>query len=293
MISPFVQICKFVFIRNPQPMDSYIYILKNQMNSSLYKAKVMHNRLMPKPHRFYYNVFMFYIDLDEVAFLKKKLLFFSHNAFNFFSFRDQEHLQLPIEKPDPSKTTKEHIIRYLKQNGFNFVNQRIMLLTNLNILGYNFNPVSFYFILGENNVAECAIAEVSNTFREMKPYFLGKDQLKENTFHLHTTKYFYVSPFIDHDTNFDFNLTVPGDKLNLRIDDFKNGERFFISTLTGTKKVLTNINLLLYSIRFPFLTLRIITLIHWHALLLWLKKLPHHKKSENPHLQKDVFRKYE
>lgn len=253
----------------------------------------MHNRMKPKSHRFHYNVFMFYLDLDELDVLCKKHWLLSRNRFNFFSFRDQEHLQLPIEKPDTSKSTKEHIILYLKQNGFNFVDQRIMILTNLNILGYNFNPVSFYFIIGKSGQTECAIAEVGNTFGEMKPYFLGSELLKGNTFHLNTTKYFYVSPFIEHDTNFDFNLTIPGDKLNIRIDDYKKEERFFISTLTGVKKALNTGNLLLYSLRFPLLTLRIITLIHWNALLLWLKKIPYHKKSDNGHLQRDVFRKYD
>lgn len=263
------------------------------MNSCLYNATVMHNRMKPKSHRFHYNVFMFYLDLDELDVLCKKHWLLSRNRFNFFSFRDQEHLQLPIEKPDTSKSTKEHIILYLKQNGFNFVDQRIMILTNLNILGYNFNPVSFYFIIGKSGQTECAIAEVGNTFGEMKPYFLGSELLKGNTFHLNTTKYFYVSPFIEHDTNFDFNLTIPGDKLNIRIDDYKKEERFFISTLTGVKKALNTGNLLLYSLRFPLLTLRIITLIHWNALLLWLKKIPYHKKSDNGHLQRDVFRKYD
>jgi hypothetical protein len=164
-----------------------------------------------------------------------------------------------------------------------------MLLTNLNILGYNFNPVSFYFVLNEKNEAECAIAEVSNTFREMKLYFLGKELFKDNKFHLNTIKHFYVSPFIDHDANFDFNLYVPGEKLNIRIDDHKNNERFFISTLTGLKKPLSNANLLRYSFRFPFLTLRIMTLIHWNALLLWIKKTPYHKKAAFPELQKDVL----
>lgn len=253
----------------------------------------MHNRLKPKQHRFHYNVFMFYIDLDEIDSITKKFWLLSRNKFNFFSFKDKEHLQLPIDAPDTSKTTKEHIIDYLKQNGFEFVDQKIMLLTNLNILGYNFNPVSFYFVVDKNNNPECAVAEVSNTFREMKPYFLGKDKLTGNNFHLNTTKYFYVSPFIDHDTNFDFNLSVPGEKLNIRIDDYKEEERFFISTLTGLKKDLSNANLLLYSLRFPFLTLRIITLIHWQALLLWMKKLPFHKKSKNPDLQRNVFRRYE
>jgi DUF1365 family protein len=262
------------------------------MNSCLYKATVMHNRLAPKPHRFHYNVFMFYIDLDELDLLKNKFTLFSHNRFNYFSFKDKEHLQLPIEKPDQTKSTKEHILNYLKQNGINESIGRIMLLTNLNILGYNFNPVSFYFCFDETNSPICSIAEVSNTFREMKPYFLGRDQLTDNAFRLNTTKYFYVSPFIDHDTNFDFVLNVPSEKLNIRIDDLKDEKRFFISTLTGTKRALTNLNLVWYSIRFPLLTIRIIGLIHWNALLLWAKKIHFHKKAEHPTLQKDVFNKY-
>jgi DUF1365 family protein len=201
-------------------------------------------------------------------------------------------LQFPIDKPDTSKTTREHIITYLKEKEIDIGNGRIMLLTNMNVLGYNFNPVSFYFCFNEANEVQCAIAEVSNTFREMKPYFLDKDTLKDGKFHLNTTKYFYVSPFIDHDTNFDFNLAIPGEKLNIRIDDYKDGERFFISTLTGKRLDLTNRRLFWYSLRFPFITLKIISLIHWNALKLWLKKIHYHKKDDYPELQKDVHKKY-
>lgn len=262
------------------------------MNSCLYKAKVMHNRLAPKKHSFYYNVFMFYTDLDEIDELAQKLLLFSRNRFNLFSFRDNEHLQLPIDKPDTIKSTRQHITDYLLQHGIDLQAGRIMLLTNMNVLGYNFNPVSFYYCFNISGEPLCCVAEVGNTFGEMKPYFLGKEQLNKDQFHLNTMKYFYVSPFIDHDTNFDFNLGIPGEKLNVRIDDYKDGERFFISTLTGVQKPLTNLNLLLYGLRFPLITLRIITLIHWHALRLWLKKLPYHKKSAHANLQKEVYRRY-
>jgi DUF1365 family protein len=262
------------------------------MNSCLYRATVMHNRLAPKPHRFHYNVFMFYIDLDEIDLLSKKFAMLSHNRFNFFSFRDKEHLQLPADNPDVSKHTKEHILDYLSQNGINAVNPKIMLLTNLNVLGYNFNPVSFYFCFDENNQPICCVAEISNTFREMKPFFMGLENFSDNRFIHRKEKYFYVSPFIDHDTSLDFNLTIPGEKLNIRIDDYKDGNRFFISTLMGNRKPITNLNLLKYSIRFPFIPLKIITLIHWNALLLWLKKLPYHSKTANQNLQQNVYRKY-
>jgi hypothetical protein len=251
----------------------------------------MHNRLEPKKHRFHYNVFMFYIDLDEVELLRKKLLLFSKNRFNFFSLKDREHLQLPIDNPDKTKTIREQISRYLSENGISIGKGRIMLLTNLNVLGYNFNPVSFYYCYDENEKPLCVVAEIGNTFGEMKPFLLSREHFSDNKYHLNTTKYFYVSPFIDHDTQFDFNLAIPDEKLSIRIDDYKNGERFFISTLTGTRKALTNAHLFWYSIRFPFITVKIITLIHWNALKLWMKKIPFHRKAANQELQKDVYRR--
>lgn len=252
----------------------------------------MHNRLSPKTHRFHYNVFMFYVDLDELEMLRNKFFLFSHNKFNFFSFRDREHLQLPANEPDLTKTTKEHIFDYLKQNSVSFLPHKIMLLTNMNILGYNFNPVSFYFCFDENDKPLYSIAEVGNTFGEMKPYLLTDINTTKNKFHLYTTKYFYVSPFMDHDNNFDFNLIVPDEKLNIRIDTFKETERIFISTLTGQKRSFTNLTLCWYAFRFPFLTVRIISLIHWNALLLWMKKLTFHKKGDKQNLQQGVLRKY-
>jgi len=263
------------------------------MNSCLYKARVMHNRLAPKVHRFHYDVFMFYLDLDEIDTLHKRIKFMSRNRFNLFNFRDRDHLQLPREKPDTSKNIKQNITDYLLANGVDIDKGRIMVLTNLCTLGYQFNPVSFYFCYDEQDRPVCSIVEVCNTFLEMKPYFLGNDVLQGDCFKLNTEKYFYVSPFIDIDTNFDFDLRIPGDRLQLKIDDYdKAGDRFFISTLSGERKPLTDSTLLLYFFSFPLITLKVITLIHWQALKLWLKKIPFHKKEDDLELQKEVYRPY-
>lgn len=254
----------------------------------------MHHRLAPKVHRFNYEVFMFYLDLDEIDTLHHRLRFMSRNHFNLFNFRDKDHLQLPIDSPDTSKNTRQHITAYLQTQGVNIGSGRIMVLANLCTLGYQFNPVSFYFCYDEAGMPVCSVVEVCNTFSEMKPYFLGGDTKQHDSFKLNTEKYFYVSPFIDMDTNFDFNLQIPGDKLQIRIDDFdKAGERFFISTLSGTKKPLTDANLLRYFFSFPLITLKVIGLIHWQALKLWMKKLKFHKKNEDMDLQRGVYRRYE
>jgi hypothetical protein len=264
---------------------------KISVDSCLYKAKVMHHRLAPKNHRFHYTVFMFYLNLNDIDGLCKRLKFMGRNRFNLFNFRDKDHLQLPRENPDGSKNIREHITTYLRHNGVNTGVGKIMVLTNLCTLGYQFNPVSFYFCYDEQGKPVCSVVEVCNTFMEMKPYFLGNDALENNRFKLNTTKYFYVSPFIDMDTNFDFDLHLPGEKLQIKIDDYdKDGKRFFISTLNGSRRALNDATLLLYFFSFPLITLKIIGLIHWQALKLWLKKLPYHKKTENADLQKGVYR---
>jgi DUF1365 family protein len=262
------------------------------MNSCLYKARVMHHRLSPKQHRFHYDIFLFYLDLEEIDRLSTRLWLMSRNRFNLFNFRDRDHLQGPMDNPDTSKGVREHIRDYLETQGIHLGNGRIMLLTNLCTLGYQFNPVSFYFCYDEAGAPLCSVVEVCNTFHEMKPYFLGPGELDGDRLSRRTTKHFYISPFADHDTDFDFDLCLPAERLQLRIDDYDRDEkRFFISTLTGERKALTDNRLLAYALRFPLITLQVIWLIHWQALRLWIKQLPFHRKAAFPELQKDVYRK--
>jgi len=53
---------------------------------------------------------------------------------------------------------------------------------------------------------------------------------------------------------------------------------------------LTTRRLSWFTLKYPFLTLKVIGLIHWHALRLWLKKIPVHRKAADRELQRDVLR---
>ncbi|MCE9500339.1 MAG: DUF1365 domain-containing protein, partial [Leptospira sp.] len=185
-------------------------------------------------------------------------------------------------------TLKENIVEYLRQNGISLNQGKIFLVTHLRMFGYIFNPVSFYYCYDEHGNPLCAIPEVGNTFGELKPYLLRNEDRTEQGFRKMMEKFFYVSPFIDLDTTFDFNLHLPGEKLHVTIDDYKNGKKFFLTAVSGERKRLTDGRLMWYILRFPFITLQVIGLIHWHALKLYLKKIPYLKKTDNPELQKEI-----
>ncbi|TGK03804.1 DUF1365 domain-containing protein [Leptospira semungkisensis] len=245
------------------------------LNSKIIEAKVMHDRSIPKRNRFRYGIFTFQLDLDELDTLNDRSFLFGKNKFRTFSFYDADHLHFG------KQGLKENFLEYMKEQGVKEKVEKVTLITNLRVFGYVFNPVSFYFAEGPNGDPICAIAEVGNTFGEKKLYFLGKESLEQRGFRKKEDKFFYVSPFVSLDSEFDFYLNPPsGDKINLRIDAFEKGKRVMVTTYTGKARELTDLNLLWMFFKYPFVTLRVIGLIHWQAFILYLKRIPFIRKDE-------------
>lgn len=251
------------------------------MNSCLYECTVFHRRSWPKAHEFRYRIFLFALDLDELPELVKKVPLLRHNRAGIYSFRDDDHFQIA---PGNARANAE---AFLAQNGIAEKPARIVLLTNARVLGYVFNPISVWYCYRADGSPLAAIAEVGNTFGELKPFLVP---VRDGEFHLRTIKHYYVSPFSDLDLEFDFRFLQPGEKMGLYIDDYKGTEKVFVSTLTGHRVKLSNGRLAAFSIKYPLITLKVIFLIHWHALLLWWKKVPFHRKEAGVELQKDVLR---
>ena len=286
--------------------------------SCVYECRVLHERFSPKAHRFVYRLFYFSLDLDELPTLHKKLAFFSLNRPNLFSFRERDFLPTtePLHRPDlpvdnektpvPNQAQKQtsvsmemtpslkaRVIAYCAARGVVLGPQaRVQLISLPRVLGFQFNPVSFYFCFDSSGVPACAIAEVTNTYREVKPYFLKPiiGNSGRTTFHWRGPKHFYVSPFSSLQLAFDFTLGIPGERLAVRIDDYASDTRVLHTTLSGRARTLSNGRLAWFLLKYPLITLKIIALIHWQAFLLWLKRVPYFPKADHASLQRALYR---
>lgn len=256
-----------------------------ELKSRLYRCKVTHKREKPRRNFFSYNIYMFLIDLDETEKISRQFGVISHNRFNLFGFYDRDHFRKQ-DRNNP-QTIREKLLEYLQSMGVGFVPARIELLTSLRILGYVFNPVSFYYLYDENDHVKYAIAEVSNTFGEMKFYLL-KD-LKNGFFHEVHDKYFYISPFTKPDDQLELKVGLPDSNFSIMVDTLKGGNKPVRTVLSGIERKFSTDKLLWYFFRFPFVTLQIIGLIHWQALKLWMKGVKFYRKDATTELQREVY----
>ena len=251
------------------------------MNSCLYNCNIHHSRKRPKQHAFDYRLFSFGIDLDELSQVSKNPLV-GLSGWHPYTLRTSDHLDFG------GVSIKDNLLRFLHEKEHWNPVGRIHLITQLRTFGHLFNPVSFYFIYDPDGHPSCIVAEVANTFNEQKLYYLGPETLRDNRAEDQQIKSFYISPFSELTTQLHFNVEFPREVLRIQIRQSDEEGIYFNSTMVGNRVALTAFNLLRQTLRFPFATLQIVWGIHWHALLLFLKKVPFFGKRANEHLQTNV-----
>jgi DUF1365 family protein len=149
---------------------------------------------------------------------------------------------------------------------------RIELLAQPRVLGHVFNPVSFWLCRRADGALIAVISEVNNTYGDRHSYLCHHADLRpiEATDTLHAVKILHVSPFQPVEGDYSFRFDVRPDRIGIWID-YSRSEGGLIATLTGTRRPLTTRAILASALRRPLGARRVLALIHWQALKLWVK----------------------
>jgi len=241
------------------------------MNSCIYNGEVNHTRFKPVKHFLNYKTFSLFIDLDEIEQLDKSISIFSHNKFNIFSFYNKDH------GDRDGNCLKKWVISNLQKYKIEGNISKIKILCYPRIFGYVFNPLSIFYCY-ENDKLKSIFYEVKNTFNEQHTYiFKIKDgeEIKQKC-----KKKFYVSPFMDMETFYNFKLIDPNQKLSVMIKQTDAEGTVLTATQTGYKKEFNFKQLLINFFKYPLMTLKIISSIHFEALLLWKKGAIYRKRDK-------------
>jgi DUF1365 family protein len=167
------------------------------------------------------------------------------------------------------------------RHGLALPDGKIFLLTHLRYLGYVFNPISIYYCVGREGRIEAALAEVNSTFGETANYWMGAHNRipAENSLRYRCAKSLHVSPFMPMELDYQFTLTPPGDRLVAHMDTIQTagpgrGHAHFDATLTLEREPWSAPALRRALMRYPVMTAKVITAIHWEALKLFVKRAP-------------------
>ena len=232
--------------------------------SSIYVGSVMHRRLTPRQHRFRYNAFWLFLDLDELGELSSTLRWFSHNRTNIFSFHDADH------GDGTSTPLRAQIERQLAEANINIAGGRIRLLCMPRTFGYCFNPISIVFCYRNDATLAAVVYQVHNTFGERHSYVI-QVECQGGALHQRSHKLFYVSPFLDMDMRYDFRITGPDERIAVGICASSFEKPVLQAVLSGARRDLTDRNLMFVFLKIPGVTIKVVAAIHWEALRLWAK----------------------
>jgi uncharacterized protein len=265
-------------------------VLSHASTPLLGLGQVIHQRLSPARHGFRYGVFFLFLRMRQgtAASTWGNHWWLSRNRFGLLSFYDADH--------GAQKSGLAWVEDILHSQGIHDADGDIWLQCFPRVLGYAFKPVSFWFCHRADGKLRCVITEVNNTFGERHAYLLDEGRALVWGEELTAAKVFHVSPFCDVQGSYRFRFmraqrAAADDRLVVRIDyDAPNADDkasgveqpLLQTSVSGSLAPATASRVLWAFVTHPLMTLAVIARIHWHALRLWLKRVPFFKKPTAP-----------
>ncbi len=231
-------------------------------------GNVMHRRLRPAVNAFVYPVFYVQLPLRNLA--AARCAFFSIDRCNLVSFYSKDH------GPRDGSPLLPWIEALLAEHGLP-TDGEIVLQTFPRVLGFVFNPVSFWFCHDRSGQLVAILAEVNNTFGASQSYLLHRaGEVLPDGVELRADKLFHVSPFNVVEGGYRFRFQRQRQVQLCRIDyDDAEGE-VLLTAISGQPQAWSAAAVLKAFLRMPLLTLGVFARIHWQAFKLWRKGVPFH-----------------
>ena len=242
-------------------------------------GNVHHTRMRPARNRFNYGVYFLRLPLRNIASHEIQTTLFSRNRFNLLSHYDKDH-------GDGKQPLLAWIEQLLARHDITDADGEIWLQTFPRLLGYVFNPVSFWFCHRRDGALRAVLCEVNNTFGERHLYLLDQGRPIGNMTELTARKIFHVSPFCAVDGHYRFqfinNTRSDHEDTLARIDYHTAEGALLLTNISGSSHNLNDLNILLALLRYPLMNFMVITRIHWQAIKLLLKRVPFYRKPSPP-----------
>jgi DUF1365 family protein len=243
------------------------------MRSHLLEGKLRHRRSNPIDYALEHSVYYAALDLAELDEVTRSTRLIGRNRRSVLEFRDADHWTTP------ATDIRETVLAHLREQGEDPTGWRIMLVTNLRVLGYVFNPASFYLCRDAEGVLRVVVIEVHNTHLERHLYTL-RPEAPGRKFTASMDKDFYVSPFIDMEGRYTFQVLDDPGSLRIAINERKDDAPVIATSLVLTRRRLSDRMVVRLLLRHPLMTQRTMALIHVHAWRLWRRGVKFRRHGE-------------
>jgi DUF1365 family protein len=241
-------------------------ISQNPAVAQILKGTVMHARLVPRRNAFRYGIYYIALSLSRL-----EECTIAQERFGLSSFYRKDHG--PCDGSPLLPWARDVLKKFDSP-----ADGEIVLICMPRILGYVFNPVSFWICYDQSQAIRAIICEVRNTFGERHSYFCARADHGPITaqYTITSEKIFHVSPFLQREGHYEFVFDIQDKTLDIKIDYYNaQNQKTLLTSLRGDFSALTPASLRQVFWQYPLITLKAIGLIHWQALKIILKGIPY------------------
>jgi uncharacterized protein len=243
-------------------------------------GSVRHKRLRPARNDFAYPAFFLRLPVRALAQSAWSWRWLRHNRRGIFTIHDGDH--------GDGRPLLVWIEDLLHRAGVDDADGEIWLHTFPRVLGFVFNPVSFWICHREDGALRAIVCEVNNTFGERHCYVLANTNGAPLMWGepLESSKVFHVSPFCRVEGRYRFRFMLArrdgGERFVARIDHDDRAGPLLETSIGGRLEQLTDAALLQTFLRRPLFTFGVVARIHWQAVRLVWRRVPFFSKPAPP-----------